>query len=280
MIELRAPSPARRAAARGARPARAEALPRALLLALPLLLFASPASAGPAARPYAGFLLSHADPVGGPVLSAHLLTFPPALIAQAAFPIAGRFAGVATAGYSWFPGEAQGALGSGLLRAEIARPTEEKWGVVLLAGWIGGATTVRGDFDAASISGLQLVASSPVRALRLHAGAALHTMPGQSYDSESGRSETYDFGNPQPSLFLSGDFSTRRVRFQVETMWFGIGADEGWDSSILALGGVEVPVGRALLRFATGVYVGSPVTSGSSGWPVPPLVSVAVPLSE
>ncbi|MFH1679115.1 MAG: hypothetical protein ABIH26_00555 [Candidatus Eisenbacteria bacterium] len=239
---------------------------------------AAPAGAEPAPNPYAGLLLSHADPVERPVLSGYFLTFPPALIGQFAFRVAGPVAGVATAGYSWFPSEGQGVLASGLLRFEVAAPTEDRWGVVALGGWVGGAAVVRGEGGGASIAGAQVIASSPLRAFRVHAGAALHTMPGQAYDPRTGTGETYDFANPQPSLFLSGELSTRSVRYRLEAMGLGIGADEGWDSALLALAGAEVPTGRALLRFAAGVFVGSPGTSGMSPWPAPLIVSVAVPV--
>ncbi len=227
----------------------------------------SPSRPSPAS--YAGFLTSKADPVTRPVFTAYFLGIPAAVVGQAAVPVYRGSGVVLTGGELFWPGS--GFLVSSLVRLQLLTPTESRPGVVLLGASVFGIAWSEVWGGGANIQAAELVVSSPVRRFRLHAGAALHTMPG----SEGGR--PYDWDNPQAAATLLAELqATRRTLVFMEGLWAGIGAHGGFDSIATLLAGIEWSWTRTHLKLATGIFTDRAGAQTQMGrlFPLPPMAAL------
>lgn len=247
------------------------------------ILVAEPASSSESAgvsytlspASYAGFLTSKADPLTRPVLTGYVLSIPAAHVGQAAIPVHHGSGVVLTAGYVFWP--VIGFFAAPLVRLQIICPDEARPGVVLLAAWVFGAAYTGEGGAGAKIEAAQLVVSSPVRRLRFHVGAALHTMPGSEFSPEEqdARPRPYDWDNPQVAATLLAEIqATRRMRVFMEGFWAGIGADEGFDSIAILLAGIEWSWTRTHLKLATGIFTDQAGAKGGERLPVPPIAAL------
>jgi hypothetical protein len=224
---------------------------------------------------YAGFLTSTADPLTQTVLTGYVLGLPAALVGQLAVPVYRGSGIVLTGGYLFWPGS--GFLASPLVRLQLLIPTVSRPGIVLLGGGIYGVAWSGGEsLGAASIEGVQLVASSPIRRFRLHIGGALHTMPGSEFSPGDQDAKRYDWKNPKVAMTVLGELRlARSVRVFAEGLWAGIGADEGFDSVATALAGVEFDWKAGRLRLASGLFADRVGAGESRFLPVPPMAAFA-----
>lgn len=222
-------------------------------------------------HPSTALLMPTADPISGATASLHLLAYPPALVGEASVPIAGRFSGEGMLGYSWLPNSI-GGIASASLRAQIRRGGADRWSLASRLQWIGGALITGGEGGGGMVSAAEILASSPPADTRVHGGLALHTMPGSS------ASGNYGFDNPQASAFAAIERRIGATRVIVEPIWAAIGADGGWDSTFLILGGVKFPVRRVQISIGTGVGWWTFGSGGAALFPVPPLFSVGFDL--
>lgn len=224
---------------------------------------------------YAGILVPTADPASQPTVSGYLLAFPVGGVGRISFPITRR---VTTSVYGGLSGYPAGLLGLASLRAHLVHPDSTRWGLAGQAQY--GAATVLsgGEGTGGIVSGIALVASSPMKATRVSLGAALHTMPGSEFQPGWENAKDYDFKNPQPTFFVSGGHTFRKNTVFTELVWIAPGADEGWDSVIAGILGGEFSLGRAKLKVGTGLFVQKPGTINPRALPVPPIVVLAIPL--
>jgi hypothetical protein len=251
----------------------------ALLLALGATsarrVYAEP-SAATAASPTvranpAGILAPTADPLIRPFVGASVLTYPPSLIAEGGLPIRGRFSATAFLGYSWIP-NGLGGIVSAAVRAQLAVPSERRWGIVAIAQGVAGAAIIDAeDAGVASVTAVEAVVSSPLRPWRAHAGVALHTMPGDEYPGGE-----YDWSNAQVTPFLSLERCFSWGSVQTESVWGAIGADEGYDSVLINQLGLHFHRGNLAFRVSAGVLVNGVGSNGQTIYPMPPMLAMVV----
>lgn len=103
-------------------------------------------------------------------------------------------------------------------------------------------------------------------------GIALHTMPGSS------ASGSYGFDNPQASAFAAIEQRIGAVRIIAEPIWAAIEADDGYDSSLLLLGGVKFPIRNVWVSIGTGAGWWTFGSGAAALFPVPPLLTVSFDL--
>ncbi|MFB3909105.1 MAG: hypothetical protein ACE15D_11960 [Candidatus Eisenbacteria bacterium] len=232
-------------------------------------ILAAPAAASPVVA-----LMPTADPIPQPEIAGHALVFPPALVAELAVPVVPRLSVSGYFGGSWFLDTFGGVL-SASAKLSLTVPDGDTWGSAILAQSIGGFVVSRGEGEGGRIDAVAALVSSPVRPARFHGGLAVHSMPGSEYPG--GR---YDWSNPQVSFFGAGEWTRGRATYGFEALWGAAGADDGFDSTLLLLPAVRLRSGRIEWAITAGVGVqrfGSPV---AGAFPVPPLVSVTVPLGS
>lgn len=235
----------------------------ALLVALGVL-WVGRASAEPLLAPTA-------DPLTRPFVGATVLTYPPSFIAEGGLPIRGRFSITGFLGYSWIP-NGLGGIVSAAVRAQLAVPTERRWGVVAIAQGIAGAAIINAEGAGLNqATAIEAAVSSPLRPWRAHAGVALHTMPGSEYPGGE-----YDWSNPQVTPFLSLERRFAWGSVQTESIWGAIGADDGYDSVLINQLGFHFHRGNLAFRISAGVAVDGVGSRGQSVFPVPPLLAVIV----
>jgi hypothetical protein len=223
--------------------------------------------------PYDALLIPTADPVQNTSVDIYLLMFPPTAIGEFMIPLGDPMTIIFYGGYSVFGSQGHGVIASASLKANIYPPNEKRWGVAAQAQWIGGGAIMRGAGGGGSITAIELMVSSPVRASRVHFGTALHTLPGSEFPG--GR---YDFTNPQTTLFLSGEHLIRQTSLFIEILWVAVGADEGYDSRLVALMGGKFKLGPAHLKAGTGILLNQFGSKYIELLPAPPILALTLPL--
>lgn len=250
------------------------ALHQALWLASPAL--AQARDTAPDARPRAGFLVPSADAAPGVVLSGMALAYPASGGASVMLPLGTRMTAILGGLLAGYP---PGAGGAAALRIHLRHTDVERWGLAVQAQTMGAVVFLFGEGAGGTSCSLALVASSPIRPARIHLGVALHTMPGSEYEPGWEQSRDYGFDNPQVAAFVAGERTGRRLGIFAEALWAGIGADDGWDSTLASLLGGRLYLGR---RTALDVGVGVILTRFGSGRtdvaPLPPLARLSVRL--
>lgn len=244
-------------------------------LVLPLLAGFIIGQAGPApaagASPPSALLIPTADPVETTTASLHLLAYPPALAGEASIPFAGRLAAEGMLGYSWLPNSI-GGIASISLRTQLLRGGAQRWSLASRLQWIGGALITGGEGGGGMVSAAEVFASSPPSGTRVHGGLALHTMPGSS------ASGNYGFDNPQASAYAAVEQRIGAARVIAEPIWAAIGADGGWDSTFMLLGGVKFPIRSVQISIGTGVGWWTFGSNRAALFPIPPLISIGFDL--
>ena len=249
--------------------------------------YAGPGSGDSSGYPavYTGQILPTADPAESFTAAAHLLTFPPVLLLQAATPATKWMTPMGfVAGGPW----PLAGYGSIAIRFHLSRPGADRWGMALQPQLIGISGAANAEWlNAYVATAFQGVISSPLRSWRVHFGAALHTMPGREsyYRDDTFINNKYNFENLQTSVFTRGEVTLRnkKVTIFTEGLWLAIGAKDSDDSFAVGLAGVRFRFGRTWLSISSGAvyFTGKVRISDSSGLyiiPMPPLLSVIVRL--
>jgi|GEM_PF-2203549 len=220
---------------------------------------------------YTELLVPTADVVLRPTSDVYFLILPAGGIGQISFPVT-RW--VTTSLYGGVFGYPQGFFGSAYLRVHLLRPNATRWGLALQTQSGMAVAFPGGEGNGGAVSGIAIVVSSPMRPTRVSFGTALHTMPGSEFKPGWEKAKNYDFRNPQPTFFLSGGHTLRRVSVFTEVLWIAPDADDGWDSLIAGLIGSGFSFGRTNLKVGTGLLLRKPGTMSLSTLPVPPVVAL------
>jgi hypothetical protein len=229
--------------------------------------------------PYSGLFVPTADVLPRVTGATYLLSFPPTLATQIGFSIY-RIATInVVGGYLMEPwSDSHGVLGTASLKLHPLRPTPERWGLAGQVQWMGGGA-VSGQGDgvavASNIIAFELIASSPVRSIRTHFGAAFHTMPGSEFSAGWDFARNYNFDNMQVSAFISGEARLdKRVNLFTEFIWAAIDADDGYDSAAIMPIGTQIRIGGAYLKISSGILFLKFGSSNSDVFPTPPIIGV------
>jgi hypothetical protein len=249
--------------------------------------FCQPVSNAESSYPavYTGQIIPTADPAESFTAAAHLLTFPPVLLLQAATPATKWMTPIGfVAGGPW----PLAGYGSVAIRFHLFRPGPRRWGVAFQPQLIGISGAANAEWLNAYVATVfQGVISSPLRPWRAHVGAALHTMPGEEryYHNDVFMIRKYDFKNMQTTVFGRGEVTThnKKATFFIEGFWLATGTRDPEDSFALALVGIRFRFGKTWLSVSSGlVHFGKKISISDSGGfhflPVPPLLSVIVRL--
>jgi hypothetical protein len=222
---------------------------------------------------YEGLLTPTADSVKA--ANGYLLTFPVAGAAQVSFPITRRSTVGLYAGGSGYPA---GLLGSVYMRIHILRPDRQRWGLATQVQSGAAFSFSSGEGNGGVVHAVTLVVSSPIKAARINFGAAVHTMPGSEFQPEWDEAKDYDFRNPQPTFFISASYAFRRVSLFNEFLWIAPGADDGWDSLLADIIGVDFMLGKTKLKVGTGLLIRRFGSTNPLTLPIPPVFVLAFQL--
>lgn len=229
--------------------------------------------------PYSGLFVPTADALSRITGSTYLLLYPPTLTTQIGFSIRQLATINVVAGYLMEPwSDSHGVLSTTSLKIHPLRPTAHRWGLAAQVQWMGGGA-VSGSQDgfavASNIIAFELIASSPVRSIRTHFGAALHTMPGSEFKPAWYDPRTYNFDNMQVSAFISAEARLdKRVNPFCEFIWAAIEADEGYDSAAILPIGTQIRIGGAYLKISSGILFLRFGSGYADVYPLPPIIGV------
>jgi hypothetical protein len=209
-----------------------------------------------------------ADSAPGLILGTRVWSLPLAVGTRLVAPLGDH---VTVLGDVALAGLPPGGGASAAVRLHILRSGPESWGLAAQVQSMAGAYYRGGEGRGGVAHALTVVVSSPMRAVRVHLGSALHTMPGSEFDEGALQAREYDLANPQVAAFLAAEYSWQHLGVFTELLWGGIGADEGWDSAFAALVGGKMRLGRSELVIGVGVLVNRFGSGQETYLPVPPI---------
>jgi hypothetical protein len=224
---------------------------------------------------FKSLLVPTADPVYHTNMSLYLTSYPIGLIGQVAVPIGSHATTILYGGAGVVLGDFEGLGGvvSPSLRVHMMRPDGEQWGLAVQAQWIGGGLVSKGTESGSTVSAIQIMASSPVKHTRTNFGVALHTMPGLEFNEKR-----YDFGNPQTTPFISGEYKIKKTTLFSEVIWIAINADEGRDSQLIGIVGCNFSFGRVDFKVGSGIFIHAFGSDDPDTIPMPPVFSLSFPI--
>lgn len=242
-----------------------------LVFTISIWTFFSPYAWAQDPASYRLVLTPTADPFPKRVcLSTHLMTFPTTLIPQLTIPVGSRFGLQTYIGYGILTPDKMWVLGSIAVKLSLISSDSSHWGLAFQGQWMGAGAVFGGEGVGGTVTSGQLVASSPRGPKRIHAGIALHTLPGSSNGQHH---------NLQVTPSACGELSiSRRVRILTELVWIAPGADQGWDSIFFGLIGFRFKLGKTTLDLSSGIFQERAGSNSPRTFPVPPLVALTVQL--
>lgn len=229
--------------------------------------------------PYSGLFVPTADALPRITGSTYVLLYPPTLTTQIGFSIRQLATINVVGGYLMEPwSQSHGVLSTASLKIHPLRPTSRRWGFAAQVHWMGGGA-VSGQGDgiavASNIIAFELIASSPVRSIRTHFGAAFHTLPGSEFKPNWYDPRKYDFDNLQVSAFISAEARLdKRVNLFTEFIWGAIEADDGYDSAAIMPIGTQIRIGGTYLKISSGILFLRFGSGYADVYPVPPIIGV------
>lgn len=221
-----------------------------------------------------GLLVPNADLIHGVVVQGHAFSVPAGLAGGLAFSLRDRVTLFAHAGAGYYPSILYTGAQAGL-KLHVRRTAVDRWGVALQAQSMAGVE-LTSEPRGGTAHALALIVSSPIRRARLHAGGALHTMPGSEFEQGWADARDYDLSNPQATVFLAGDVSGQRLGAFAEVVWAAVDADDGWDSVLVGTVGGKLVLGRWVMKLGAGLVEWRFLSGSSRLLPAPPVLSMTL----
>lgn len=225
--------------------------------------------------PFGNILLPTADNVSEINFGADVILFPPGVNGKIAFPFINKATILFDAGLLIYP---PGVGGSTSLKLIVLEPTSKKWGIAIQLQSLAGIAFWGGEGGGGIINAVEFIISSPIKSNRVNFGFVFHTMPGSEFKPGWEKAKKYDFKNPQSTVFASFEHTGKRFGIFSENIIAAIGADEGWDSAFASILGCKISLKKIKLKIGTGIAIKRLGTTGQLTLPLPPIISVSMPI--